>query len=64
MYDLSRLGNDRFEHMVQALSIGLLGPGVTIFGAGPDGGREATFNGQSPANHSAIAASWPRSSSG
>jgi len=42
---MSRLGSDRFEHLVQALSIGYLGHGVQIFGAGPDGGREATFNG-------------------
>ncbi|OBA41670.1 hypothetical protein A5780_06450 [Nocardia sp. 852002-20019_SCH5090214] len=45
-YDLTRLGNNRFEHLVQALSLAHLGPGVSIFGTGPDGGREATFNGE------------------
>ncbi|MDV6303678.1 hypothetical protein R3P93_14030 [Rhodococcus cerastii] len=45
-YDLTRLGNGRFEHLVQALALNYLGHGVDIFGAGPDGGREATFNGE------------------
>lgn len=45
-YDLTRLGNNRFEHLVQALTLGHLGHGVDIFGAGPDGGREATFRGE------------------
>ncbi|MCK2240988.1 MULTISPECIES: NACHT domain-containing NTPase [unclassified Crossiella] len=44
-YDLSRLGNREFEHLSQALAIRVLGPGVTVFGSGPDGGREATFDG-------------------
>lgn len=45
-YDLTRLGSGRFEHLVQALALNYLGHGVDIFGAGPDGGREATFNGE------------------
>ncbi|MFI5719060.1 NACHT domain-containing protein [Nocardia sp. NPDC051750] len=45
-YDLTRLGSNRFEHMVQALALGHIGPGVDVFGAGPDGGREATFRGK------------------
>lgn len=45
-YDLTRLGEHEFEHMSQALAIGVLGTGVNVFGAGPDGGREATFDGQ------------------
>lgn len=44
-FDLTRLGSQRFEHLVQALSLDHIGPGVKIFGAGPDGGREATFTG-------------------
>lgn len=44
-YDLTRLGNARFEHLVQALALRHLGTGVEIFGDGPDGGREATFRG-------------------
>ena len=35
-----------FERMVQALCVSVLGPGVVIFGAGADGGREATFEGE------------------
>lgn len=42
-YDLDRLGALEFEHMVQALAAAELGTSVTVFGAGPDGGREATF---------------------
>lgn len=45
-YDLSRLGSARFEHLVQALAIAHLGPGIRVFGSGPDGGREATFDGE------------------
>ncbi|MFC4603499.1 NACHT domain-containing protein [Rhodococcus kronopolitis] len=45
-YDLTRLGSNRFEHLVQALTLGHLGHGVDVFGAGPDGGREATFRGE------------------
>ena len=37
-----------FERMVQALSASILGPGVVVFGAGPDGAREATFQGEVP----------------
>jgi hypothetical protein len=44
-YDLSRLGYREFEHLTQALAIRLLGPGVRVYGDGPDGGREATFDG-------------------
>jgi hypothetical protein len=35
-----------FERMVQALCIQVLGPGTVIFGPGPDGGREAVFDGE------------------
>ena len=37
-----------FERLVQALSVSVLGKGVVIFGNGPDGGREATFEGTVP----------------
>ena len=37
---------DSFEQFVRALSISVFGPGVTSFGDGPDGGREATFRGK------------------
>jgi hypothetical protein len=39
---------DSFEQFIRALSLKVFGPGVTIFGNGPDGGREATFNGWVP----------------
>jgi ATPase family protein associated with various cellular activities (AAA) len=45
-YDLTRLGAREFEHLVQALVLRVLGAQVHVFGDGPDGGREATFNGQ------------------
>ncbi|MEV0136863.1 hypothetical protein AB0H83_51630 [Dactylosporangium sp. NPDC050688] len=45
-YDLSRLGEHEFEDMSQALAVCVLGAGVSVFGDGPDGGREATFEGQ------------------
>lgn len=45
-YDLNRLGEREFEHLTQALAMRVLGPGVEVFGDGPDGGREATFEGR------------------
>ncbi len=47
-YDLSQLSSRSFEHLIQALSIKTIGPGVVVFGDGPDGGREATFQGKIP----------------
>ena len=47
-YDLSRLSNRSFEHLVQALATRVLGPGIMVFGDGPDGGREATFERKVP----------------
>lgn len=44
--DLTRLGPDAFEQLVLALAVRVLGPGITAFGDGPDGGREATFSGR------------------
>jgi len=43
--DLTRLGPDAFEQLVLALAVHVLGPGITAFGNGPDGGREASFSG-------------------
>lgn len=42
-YDFSRLSTRSFEQMIQSLSLAVIGGGVSIFGDGPDGGREATF---------------------
>lgn len=47
-YDLSRLSSRSFEQLLQALATKVLGPGIAIFGDGPDGGREATFHGKVP----------------
>ncbi|MFD6754876.1 hypothetical protein [Micromonospora gifhornensis] len=47
-YDLSRLDEHRFEDLCRALAVHVLGPGLQIFGPGPDGGREAAFDGQVP----------------
>jgi hypothetical protein len=50
-YPLEELGPRGFEQLAVALALKVLGPGVEAFGAGPDGGREATYTG--PVNWSA-----------
>ncbi|WDO07176.1 tetratricopeptide repeat protein [Streptomyces murinus] len=45
LYALTGLGTERFEELSQALALKTLEAPVEIFGAGPDGGREATFEG-------------------
>src|SRR6184192_2920808 len=47
-YDLNRLGANEFERLCQSLLKEIIGDGVTIFGDGPDGAREATFKGKAP----------------
>ena len=47
-YEMSRHSSRSFEHMLQALGVKLLGSALSIFGDGPDGGREATFDGKVP----------------
>ena len=42
-YDFSKLSTRTFEQMLQALALRQLGPNISIFGDGPDGGREAAF---------------------
>ncbi|GAA0934445.1 hypothetical protein [Virgisporangium aurantiacum] len=44
--DLTGLGARGFERMCQALASYALGPGIQVFGDGPDGGREASFHGR------------------
>ena len=44
-YRFEALGSRSFEQLVQSLAIAVLTPGVTPFGDGRDGGREATFDG-------------------
>ncbi|WEB40624.1 hypothetical protein MOV08_15930 [Streptomyces yunnanensis] len=45
-FDLTTLGPREFENLSQALAVAELGSALTVFGAGPDGGREATFRGE------------------
>ena len=47
-YDLSRLTSRSFEHLIQALAARVMGAGIVVFGDGPDGGREATFERKVP----------------
>ncbi|WP_148086877.1 NACHT domain-containing NTPase [Streptomyces sp. PanSC19] len=43
-FDLYSLGPREFENLAQSIAVAELGPHVSVFGAGPDGGREATFD--------------------
>lgn len=45
-YTLTGLNPRDFEHLIQALALKTIATGVMPFGDGPDGGREATFNGK------------------
>lgn len=45
-YNLAGLSTDSFEHLIQALFLKVVGPGGIVFGSGPDGAREATFEGE------------------
>jgi hypothetical protein len=44
-YELTRLVGRAFEQLIVSLCRKEFGPGVKDFGDGPDGGREATFEG-------------------
>lgn len=44
--DFNGFTTDSFEQLINALSINVFGSGTSIFGNGPDGGREATFDGK------------------
>jgi hypothetical protein len=46
--DFKGFSPESFEQFVRVLAIKVFGPGVTVFGNGPDGGREATFKGRVP----------------
>jgi len=56
-YDLSRLGTRPFEHLSQALFQHFIGTATTVFGDGPDGGREATWEG-AVSERSRLPTSW------
>ena len=45
-YDLTQLDAHSFEHLVNFLSLKVLGKGVTGFAAGPDGGRDGFLHGK------------------
>jgi hypothetical protein len=47
-YNLSALNSRSFEQFVQVLASKIIAPGILIFGDGPDGGREATYDGRIP----------------
>jgi hypothetical protein len=47
-YRLEALSSRSFEQLVQSIGVLELGPGLVVFGDGPDGGREATFDGTLP----------------
>ncbi|MFA4951958.1 NACHT domain-containing NTPase [Brevundimonas sp.] len=44
-FDFSRFSPRSFEKFAQALTVRALGPGMEVYGDGPDGGREAVFQG-------------------
>ena len=47
-YNLQRLSPRDFEQMIQALAAKVIGLKLVIYGDGPDGGREAAFEGKIP----------------
>ena len=47
-YDLNRLHPTEFEQLIQSLLKKIIGQGTITFGQGPDGGREATYEGSAP----------------
>ncbi|MET9019909.1 hypothetical protein ABZV93_08005 [Actinopolymorpha sp. NPDC004070] len=55
-YRLEGLAPRTFEHLVQALAVGAISSTITPFGDGPDGGREASFDG--PTHYGAAGATW------
>jgi hypothetical protein len=55
-FDLTGLDPRKFEHLIQALALDAIGGDVTPFGDGPDGGREATFDG--PMHYPSFVEPW------
>jgi hypothetical protein len=58
-YDLTRLGSRAFEQLIVSLCRVELGAGMQVFGDGPDGGREATFEGTILWSSTAVGAQPP-----
>jgi hypothetical protein len=46
-YNLYGLSSRSFEQLIQAIAAKVIGSGLVVFGDGPDGAREATFEGRS-----------------
>ncbi|MFO1253101.1 MAG: hypothetical protein U1E77_18670 [Inhella sp.] len=46
IFDLSKIGSNAFESLVNALAMKVIGPGVHSFCAGADGGRDGYFEGE------------------
>jgi hypothetical protein len=57
-YDFTGLSTRSFEKLTQALAVRILGPGTIVFGDGPDGGREATYEGHVNFPSSAAEEQW------
>lgn len=55
-YKLDGLSTRTFEHLVQALAVSAISNELIPFGDGPDGGREATFDG--PTMYGSEGAPW------
>jgi TorA maturation chaperone TorD len=47
-YQINSLNSNDFELLSQAICKQIIGPGSVSFGDGPDGGREATYQGSAP----------------
>ena len=45
-YNLYGLSTRSFEQLIQSIAANVIGPGTVVFGDGPDGGREAVFDGK------------------
>lgn len=45
-YDFRSLGSRNFEHLAQAIAAKMVTRRLSVFGDGPDGGREATWEGE------------------
>lgn len=45
-YNLYGLAADTFEQLVQAIATKEIAAGTTVYGSGPDGGRDASFEGR------------------
>ena len=55
-YELERLSTRSFEQLAQAIGLEVLGKQLMVFGDGPDGGREAAFDG--PINYPEGKSPW------